>query len=64
MFLRILEMVRMGLRIQIKEPNLANMSVDNKMPAFELPDQSNENWNLDEQLSESPVMLVFYRGNW
>ena len=40
------------------------MNVGDKMPAFELPDHNGENWNLDEQLSESPVMLVFYRGNW
>ena len=35
-----------------------------KMPAFELPDHTGKSWNLDEQLSEGPVMLVFYRGNW
>ena len=34
------------------------------MPAFELPDQSGENWNLDRELSEGPAMLVFYRGDW
>lgn len=40
------------------------MTVGEKMPAFELPNQAGENWNLNEQLSEGPVMLVFYRGNW
>ena len=50
--------------IRTKEPNVADMSVGEKMPAFELPDHNGENWNLDEQLSEGPVMLVFYRGNW
>lgn len=40
------------------------MTVGNTMPAFELPDQNGKSWNLDERLSEGPVMLVFYRGNW
>lgn len=40
------------------------MTVGNTMPAFELPDPYGKNWNLDEKLSEGPVMLVFYRGNW
>ncbi len=40
------------------------ISVGDKMPAFELPDQNGENWNLDEQLSGGPVVLVFYRGDW
>ena len=40
------------------------MNIEEKMPAFELPDQNGESWNLDDQLSEGPVMLVFYRGDW
>ena len=40
------------------------INVGDKMPAFELPDHTGKSWNLDEQLSEGPVMLVFYRGNW
>ena len=40
------------------------MQVGEKMPAFELPDQNGGSWNLDERLSEGPVMLVFYRGDW
>jgi len=31
---------------------------------FELPDQQGGTWHLAEFLSRSPVVLVFYRGDW
>jgi peroxiredoxin len=43
---------------------VTDISDERRMPAFELPDQEENPWNLDEQLSRGPVMLVFYRGDW
>lgn len=43
---------------------MTDVNVGDRMPVFELPDHTGKIWNLDEQLSESPVVLVFYRGDW
>ncbi len=43
---------------------MPNISVGEKIPAFELPDHKGRAWNLSEQLEAGPVMLVFYRGDW
>ncbi len=40
------------------------IEVGQKMPAFELPDEDGQPFNLLEQLQEGPVVLVFYRGDW
>ena len=38
--------------------------VGQEIPAFELPDQGGQPFNLAEQLREGPLVLVFYRGDW
>ena len=38
--------------------------VGQAMPAFELPDEERQPFNLLERLGEGPVVLVFYRGDW
>ena len=43
---------------------MPNISVGEKIPAFELPDHEGQAWNLGEKLESGPVMLVFYRGDW
>ena len=43
---------------------MANVSVGQEVPAFELPDEKGERYSLLEKLSQGPVMLVFYRGDW
>lgn len=43
---------------------VAEISVGEKAPAFELPDQTGYPWNLSGQLELGPVMLIFYRGDW
>jgi peroxiredoxin len=35
-----------------------------QMPAFELPDQEGQPFNLFERLEEGPLILIFYRGDW
>lgn len=35
-----------------------------KATDFELPDQTGRLWTLGERLTEGPVLLVFYRGDW
>ena len=40
------------------------IEVGQKMPAFELPDQEGQLFNLTEQLGEGPLVLIFYRGDW
>ena len=35
-----------------------------QMPAFELPDEEGQPFNLSEWLKEGPLVLVFYRGDW
>ena len=43
---------------------MANVSVGQKAPDFELPDQAGFPWSLSGQLTTGPVMLVFYGGDW
>ncbi|HET7481069.1 MAG TPA: peroxiredoxin family protein [Rubrobacteraceae bacterium] len=43
---------------------MAEISVGEKAPTFELPDQTGYPWNLSGQLELGPAMLVFYRGDW
>jgi peroxiredoxin len=31
---------------------------------FELPDHQGKPWRLSDRLALSPVLLVFYRGDW
>lgn len=33
-------------------------------PFFELPDERGGAFNLSDQLTEGPVALLFYRGDW
>lgn len=34
------------------------------VPSFELPDERGESFALPDKLSEGPVVLLFYRGDW
>lgn len=43
---------------------VTEVSVGQQAPAFELPDEQNQPWNLSGHLELGPVMLVFYRGDW
>ncbi len=43
---------------------MADLSVGSVAPSFELPDQQDHPWSLSGQLEVSPVVLVFYRGDW
>jgi peroxiredoxin len=43
---------------------VTEVSVGRQAPAFELPDEQNQPWNLSGNLELGPVMLVFYRGDW
>jgi peroxiredoxin len=40
------------------------VSVGEKVPYFELPDQQGYPWSLSGELEVGPVVLVFYRGDW
>ena len=44
--------------------DVASISVGQEVPAFELPDEQGQPWVLAERLSDGPVVLVFYRGDW
>jgi peroxiredoxin len=43
---------------------MANISVGERFPAFILPDEQGEPFDLRSELAEGPLMLVFYRGDW
>lgn len=43
---------------------MANIEMGQKLPGFELPDETEKSWDLSEHLGNGPVMLVFYRGDW
>ncbi len=43
---------------------MADLGVGSTVPSFELPDQQGYPWSLSGQLEVSPVVLVFYRGDW
>ena len=40
------------------------LSVGQRMPAFELPDEEGQPFGLLEQLKQGPLVLLFYRGDW
>jgi len=41
-----------------KEHHLPNVSVGDRAPGFELPDQQSQPWSLSGHLEAGPVMLV------
>ena len=43
---------------------MANIRVGKGFPAFVLPDEQGEPLELRSELTEGPLMLVFYRGDW
>jgi peroxiredoxin len=43
---------------------MANISVGERFPSFILPNEQGEPFDLRSQLNDSPLMLVFYRGDW
>ncbi len=43
---------------------MANLNIGEHVPNFELPDQQGHPWQLSEQLTQGPVALIFYRGDW
>jgi peroxiredoxin len=43
---------------------MANIDVGERFPAFMLPDERREAYDLRSALAEAPLMLVFYRGDW
>ncbi len=43
---------------------MANISVGERFPAFILPDERGEPFDLRSELAEAPLMLIFYRGDW
>ena len=43
---------------------MANIAVGERFPAFILPDERGEPFNLGSELAGGPLMLVFYRGDW
>jgi cytochrome oxidase Cu insertion factor (SCO1/SenC/PrrC family) len=46
------------------KPRDTPLQVAEMAPDFTLEDQQNRKITLSEARSETPVMLVFYRGNW
>ena len=47
-----------------KEQCMANIDVGKRFPAFMLPDEQGEPFDLGNELAEAALMLVFYRGDW
>ncbi len=47
-----------------KEQCMANIGVGERFPAFILPDEQGQPFDLRSELAEAPLMLVFYRGDW
>ena len=43
---------------------MANIGVGDRFPAVVLPDERGEAFDLRSELARSPLMLVFYRGDW
>ena len=43
---------------------MANVAVGERFPAFILPDEHGEPFDLRSELIEGPLMFVFYRGDW
>jgi peroxiredoxin len=57
-------MLESDARREREERRMANLSVGDVAPSFELPDQQDHPWSLSGQLEVSPVVLIFYRGDW
>ena len=43
---------------------MANIGVGEEIPAFVLPDERGEPFELRSEHAQGPLMLVFYRGDW
>jgi peroxiredoxin len=43
---------------------MASISVGERFPAFILPGERGEPFDLRSELANGPLMLVFYRGDW
>ncbi len=43
---------------------MADIAVGESFPAFILPDEQVEPFELRSELAKGPLMLVFYRGDW
>jgi peroxiredoxin len=43
---------------------VADVSVGQRVPYFELPDHQDFPWDLSGQLEVGPAVLIFYRGDW
>jgi peroxiredoxin len=43
---------------------MAKVVVGERFPAFIIPDEQGEPFNLLSELAYDPLMLVFYRGDW
>ena len=43
---------------------MADIWVGERFPVFILPDEQEEPFDLRSELAESPLVLVFYRGDW
>ena len=41
-----------------------SIDVGERFPAFILPDEKGELFDLRSELAEAPLMLIFYRGDW
>jgi peroxiredoxin len=43
---------------------MADIAVGESFPAFILPDEQGESFDLRSELAQGPLMFVFYRGDW
>jgi peroxiredoxin len=43
---------------------MPDIAVGERFPAFILPDEQGEPFDLRSALTDGPLMLVFYRGDW
>jgi peroxiredoxin len=43
---------------------MADIAVGQRFPAFILPDEQGEPFDLRSELTDGPLILVFYRGYW
>ena len=43
---------------------MADIAVGERFPTFILPDEQGEPLDLRRALTDGPLMLVFYRGDW
>lgn len=42
----------------------SGLTVGDKGPTFEIPDEHGNPWDLSHHLAHGPVVLVLYRGDW